>query len=204
MDEDAAESAMRQTAAFQEHVTRMFTPLKPGLAYVRTMEYAIEEFEGEMVEFEVISPFRTESPALLMRARNDAILSIDTLEDEIIDQIESNAIRFMNDPTMFNGQNFAWGATDADDMNTVLACFCDTNIKIWQEIYEPLYTASLQNDATLSDPERRIIGAYVRSFLGSATAKLPYCHEDGDEEIYYDSESTERDEEDVSGEVYSS
>jgi hypothetical protein len=139
-----------------------------------------------------MTPFETTPPSLLTRARADALRTIDTLEAEIIDQIEHNAIEFMKDTTIFDGKNFAWGATDAEDMETVLASFCDTNIKIWEDIYLPVYKTSLQSDETLTDSERGIISAYVVSFLGSAAARLPYCHEDGDEEIYYDSESTER------------
>ncbi len=183
----ASEHALRQTEEFREHVARMFTPLKPGLAYVRTMEYATDDFEEDFAEPDFMDVL-TASPALLHRARLDAIRCVDHLEAEFIEQLESDAIEYMKNPDPIN---YAWNATNPEDMQTVLCEFCDVNVRIWEEDHHPTYHASIASDPTLTDTEREALSEYVKSFVGSACVAIPYHLMEGDEEIYYDSADTE-------------
>ncbi len=180
-------TTIRQTTSFQEHVARLLTPLKPGLEYVRTMGYAVNDFERNYADPDFLD-ILTLSPALLHRARLDAIRNVDFLELEIMDLIELDAIAYMKNP---DPVNYAWNAKDPEELRVNLCGFCDCNIGIWEENHHPTYHASLASDPTLTEIERKALSEYVKSFVGCASAALPYHLEEGDEEIYYDSADTE-------------
>lgn len=178
---------LRQTAEFHEHVQRMFTPLKPGLAYVRTAWYAANDFEEDFAEPDFMDVL---TPALLERARSDGVMCIGWMEKEMRDTIETCALAYMRDPNIYGGQNFAWNAHDPEDMREALCTFCDQNISNWEEEHMHNYIASIAGDETLSEAERTALGQYVESFVGSALAAIPYHLQEGDEEIYYDTDDT--------------
>ena len=180
-------AALRQTTPFREHVARLFTPLKPGLAYVRTMEFAVNYFERHFVRPDIMDALVT-APLLLHRARLDGIRCVDYLETEIVDLIELDAIDFLQNP---NPTHYAWNASDAEELRENLSSFCDGNIEIWEENHYPSYHVSVANDPTLTDAECGALSAYVKSFVGCASATLPYHLEEGSEELYYDSADTE-------------
>ena len=164
---------MEETPEFKAHVQRLFTPLKPGLAFVRTAEFLMNDFEpGEDLD--------DISPEMLELARKEAVKCIDIMEEDMLEQIEYDARRFVED----GGMNPGWNAANVDEMEMNLAGFCDSNISIWDDIRFPEYkenTAHGLDDAGLK---------YVESFVGSALAAIPYHIEDGDDEIYYDSDVT--------------
>ena len=169
---------MENLPAFQAHVERLFAPLRPGLAYVRTMEFVTEDFE----EIEDTSDL---SPSMLERARAQGILCVDIVEEEILIQIRLDAHRFMEQ----NGVQPGWNAANADELEMNLEGFCDSNSGIWNSTHFPEYKA--RNPGDLDEAGL----AYVRSFVGSALIALPSHLEGGDESIYYDSDETVQGEE---------
>ena len=189
---DEPERSMRQTAEFREHVARLLAPLKPGLAYVRTLGYAVNDFEHNYGDPDFMDVLNASPATLLQRARTDAIRCVDYLEREFVEQIESDAIAYMKQPDKYGGQNFTWNATNPEDLATNLSCFCDINIGIWEDLHFPTYRQSIDSDPTLAPAEREAVAEYVRSFVGSASATVPYHLEEGSEEIYYDSDDTEK------------
>lgn len=183
----------QQTPEFCEHVARLFAPLKPGLAYVRTMEYAVNDFECNHVDPDITDTLA--QAFLLGRARLDAIRCVDFLEMEIIDLIELDATEYARSP---NPMNYAWNAKNAEELRINLCGFCDGLIDIWEEHHHPAYHAAVMIAST--DPNtttplplygREALSEYVKSFVGCASAALPYHLEEGEEEIYYDSDDTE-------------
>jgi hypothetical protein len=80
MDDDyAAIYALRPTATFQTHFERMFAPLRPGFARVCCRAYVTGEQEEDVL-YDAELP-----PALLERARTDALTAIRSFETLVID-----------------------------------------------------------------------------------------------------------------------
>ena len=159
----------------ETHVQRLFTPLKPGLVFVKRMEFMEDEFEPD-------EDLDNLTPEMLRRARKQAIKCLSIVEADMKEQLNYDALRYIAE----NGEQPGWNAVDAEEMKTNLAVFCDTNITRWDDIHFPVYketSAHALDDAGLE---------YVKSFVGSALAALPYHITDGPEEIYYDSDVTEK------------
>ena len=182
------DSALCQTAQFHAYVERMFAPLRPGLAYVRTEDYIINDFEEDMVEPEVFDPL---DDRLLLRARTDAIKCVDSMEELMMEDVRYDALCYMKDPNMLDGKDLSWNATNPESLRTNLCGFADAHIGIWEELQFPVYCETLATDPSFTESERALISAYVKSFAGSAHAAIPYHIQDGEEEIYYDSATTE-------------
>lgn len=171
---------------FRGHFERMFIPLKPGLRHVRSEAFVREEFELNSPE--VMELFRSLRPEVLHRARSDAKSALDQAEESMRLQLEHSAAQFMRDPNIFGGQNCAWNARNADEMQENLSGFCDMNIRIWEENYLESYTAFVNSE--FKDHEAFALVEYVKRSVSFALASVPYHLEEGEEEIYYDSEST--------------
>ena len=170
MDEDAT----RELPEFKEHVQRLFIPLKPGLARVRTMEFVVEYFEP----MEWLDDL---SPEMLQSARNEAVKCIDIVERDMMDQIEYDAFRYIKE-----GEQPAWNAGNENALEANISGFCDTNIGRWEDIHFPEYRQrfpGVLNDAGFE---------YVKSFVGTALAAISNYIADAEEEIYYDSDSTQK------------
>ena len=180
------EASMRQSPEFREHVERMFRPMRPGFARVSTAVYVEEEFEPE-AEFDI----NTFPVSLLPRARADALENIGTFEALLLDTVEKSVVEFMRKPDMFEGMTISWNAANADALEINLSGFSDMNMSIWLEFEFADYCATLQADATLDDPERASIRMYVEEFVGFAAAAMPNFVDRNDDDVYYDSASTE-------------
>jgi hypothetical protein len=168
---------------------RLFAPLKPGLAYVRTMGYAVNDFECNHADPDITDTLA--QAFLLGRARLDAIRCVDFLEMEIIDLIEQDAIEYARSP---KPMNYAWNAKNAEELRINLCGFCDELIDIWEEHHHPAYHAAvIASEPTPLLPlyGREALSEYVKSYVGCASAALPYHLEESEEEIYYDSADTE-------------
>ena len=166
---------MEDSAEFQAHVQRLFTPLKPGLAYVRTEEFATDDFEPD-------EDLRGLTHDMLLRARKEAIECLSIVETDIMEQLNHDAHRYIREA----GEQPGWGAANEEEMRVNLAEFCNTNIIRWDDIHFPEYKE--QSPGVLDDAGFE----YVKSFVGSALAALPYHTTEGEEEIYYDSDETEK------------
>ena len=164
---------MEDTPEFKAHVQRLFTPLKPGLAYVRTMEFVTEDFETMHDASDL-------SPEMLDRTRKQAIEGVSIMEAEILEQLHEDARQYIEE----GGGAPGWNAVNVDEMQMNLAGFCDSNMGIWERVHFPQYKE--RNPGQLDEEGL----AYVDSFMGSALAALPYHTEDGDESVYYDSDVT--------------
>ena len=66
---------MEETPEFKEHVERLFTPLKPGLAFARTAEF-MNDFEPEQDLDDI-------SKEMLELARKEAVKCIDIMEEDM-------------------------------------------------------------------------------------------------------------------------
>jgi hypothetical protein len=175
---------MENSAEFDAHVQRLLAPLKPGLEYVQTAAFVEDEFEPD--EEDLVGSLTAE---MLPRARAAAIECVGIVEGVLMDQIRNDATRFLEG----NGDSPGWNAPDADAMQVNLEAFCGYNIHAWDTIHFPQY----KEDAEEKSPGFLDASSfeYVKSFVGSALAALPYHITEGDEEIYYDSDETAKAEE---------
>ena len=165
---------MEETPEFKEHVERLFTPLKPGLAFARTAEFMMNDFEPEQDLDDI-------SKEMLELARKEAVKCIDIMEEDMLEQIYDDARRYIEEGCEMDP---GWNASNVEQMEMNLVGFCDSNISIWDDNQFPRYKANAAHG--LDDAGLK----YVESFVGSALAAIPYHIEDGDEEVYYDSDVT--------------
>ena len=166
---------LRRQAQFE----RLFNPLKPGFAYVRTEEF-VKEFEERHDTTEL-------TPEMLQRARMEAVACVQIVEDEICLQIEGDADRFMQE-----GTEPGWNASNVEEMQMNLTGFCNSNVGVWERAHFPEYKE--RNPRQLDEHGLE----YVDSFIGWAITELPSHIMDGDDSIYFDSEETVQDEGDES------
>ena len=94
-------------------------------------------------------------PEMLDRARKQAIECVSIMEAEMLEQIEGDAIRFIEE----GGVEPGWNAANVDEMQMNLAGFCDANIGIWERVHFLPYKE--RNPGQLD--EKGI--AYVDSFI---------------------------------------
>ncbi len=173
----------RAKPEFTAHVNRMMKPLKPGFTLVKSMEFITEEFEVEYaVEFE---PLKQD---ILDRVRVDTARNIESLEAFTIETLEKSAIGFMEQPDMYDGENFTWNASNPEDLTTNLAAFMDSIVRLWYEYEFPTYEEVVANDSTLSVAEREVMLFYIKNYVGRAASEIPYHVEEVDG-VYYDSSS---------------
>ena len=166
---------MEELPEFKKHVERLLTPLKPGLEYVRTIEFIEDDFEA----MECLDDL---SPLMLERARREAVRCVDIVERDMMDQIYDDAVRYMEE----NGAEPGWNAANLAALQTNLAGFCDINMERWERVHFPAYKNAYKGLLDEAGFE------YVRSFIGSALAAIPYHVDDFEDSIYYDSDSTQR------------
>ena len=185
-DEYAAIYALRPTATFQTHYERMFAPLRPGFARVCCMAYVTGEQEEDVL-YDAELP-----PALLDRARTDALTAIRSFETLVINTVERSVVQFMRQPDMYDGQTLSWNASNAEDMETNLCNFFDAHIGIWKESEYDEYKERLHCDPTLTPDDRAGLCCYVREFIEYAATSIPYYVGEG-VDVYYDSASTDLD-----------
>jgi hypothetical protein len=164
---------MYNTDEFKAHVKRLLNPLKPGLKYVRTEDF-IRDFEDDPDETSNLTP------QMLSLARVEAVKCIDLVEKEIEQCIYADARRYLKERDIPG-----WSAKSLDEMQTVLSAFCDTVIGEWDDTLFPEYKRT--NMYALNEHGF----GYVKSFVGSALAAMPYHIEDEDNlSVYYDSDET--------------
>ena len=156
-----------------EHIKRVFTPIKPGLQYVRTEDF--RDYFEEMEDLDDLSPEMHE------RAYEEAVKCVDIVQESIMEQLQYDARRFIEE----GGEDPGWRSANAGTMKTTLAAFCDLNIGMWEDEFFPQYKEA--NPEVLDEAGFE----YVKSFIGSALAVIPNHIEDGDESIYYDSDATD-------------
>ena len=71
-------------------------------------------------------------------------------------------------------------------------CFADRIIGTWRNEHLASYSATLDSDPTLTEPQRNTLAHYMMQYIASAAANLPNHVEDwGQERLYYDSAMTE-------------
>ena len=178
MDAEAAEiNALRPTAWFQTHFERMVAPLRPGFAQV----YATED--------------ASEVPThLLGRARADALAALQSFEALAIDTVEKAVVQFIKQPDMYGGQTLSWNASNAEDMEVNISSFTAAHVGIWKDYEFDEYKERLRDDPTLTEEEREALACYVMKFIEYAGVEIP-LHVGGGVDVYYDSATTEGDEE---------
>ena len=191
MDTEAEEiRLLRPSPEFQTHFARMFTPLRSGFARVCSVDYVTGEQEREILDDVELSP------TLLERARVDALAGIRSFEALVVDTLEKSVLQFMKQPDMYGGQTLSWNATNAEEMETNMSCFLDSNVGIWKDYEFVDYQERLRSDPTLTAEERDSLCFYVREFVEYASVYLPHAVGDEADDVYYDSASTEVGEED--------
>ena len=161
-----------QHKVIEEHVRRMSTPLKPGLVYARCAEF--------VAEFEDMADLDDLSPEMLALARDEAVKCVDIIEASFMEQHQHDALRFIEE----DGNQPGWDAPNVDAMRANLAAFCDINIGTWEDELFPRYQEAHPGALDEAGFE------YVKAFISSALAAIPYHIEDGDESVYYDSDKT--------------
>jgi hypothetical protein len=177
--------ALRSNPEFQAHFARMFTPLRLGFARVCSVDYVTGAQEREILD-EVYM-----GPELRERARVDALAGIRSFEALVVDTLEKSVWEFMKQPDMYGGQTLSWNATNAEEMETNMSCFLDSNVEIWKDNEFADYKESLRSDPTLTAEERDSLCFYVREFVEYASVYLPHAVGEEADEVYYDSASTE-------------
>lgn len=185
----AEEAKLRKTLTFSDHVARMFTPLKGGLRYARTLDFALQNYEPNFAKPHVMNILHP-LPLHLKRARTDAAACIDIVEEAILSHIECSALAYMKNPHMYNGQQFAWGATNRDDLETILEAFCAQIRDVWREQLFPdtVFCYYFDDDTTHEAPARRALAEYIQHYVEMALAVAPHhmIDDDGGADIYYD------------------
>ena len=176
MDAEAAEiNALRPTAWFQTHFERMVAPLRPGFAQV----YETEEDVASEVP-----------PALLGRARADALAALQSFEALAIDTVEKAVVQFIKQPDMYGGQTLSWNASNAEDMEVNISSFTVAHVGIWKDYEFDEYKERLRDDPTLTEEEREALACYVKEFIEYAGLAIPLYVGSG-VDVYYDSATTE-------------
>jgi hypothetical protein len=110
-----------------EHIKRVFTPIKPGLQYVRTEDF--RDYFEEMEDLDDLSPEMHE------RAYEEAVKCVDIVQESIMEQLQYDARRFIEE----GGEDPGWRSANAGTMKTTLAAFCDLNIGMWEDEFFPQY-----------------------------------------------------------------
>ena len=185
MDAEAAEiNALRPTAWFQTHFKRMVAPLRPGFAQVCCMAYVTGEREEDVLYASEVPP------ALLGRARADALAALQSFEALAIDTVEKSVVQFIKQPDMYGGQTLSWNASNAEDMEVNISSFTVAHVGIWKDYEFDEYKERLRDDPTLTEEEREALACYVMKFIEYAGVEIP-LHVGGGVDVYYDSATTE-------------